>query len=143
MRLLTASASDLSGRRLTTQRRIWPPAHPAQLRLLLASVVVILGSFLPWVVTGFGTYRGIAGPGLWTFYAGVFGIAGALIPMRRLAVLHGAALTLAALFLPMWQVQRIVTPIGYEGWTPGFGLGVVVLAGLVGGSATLSIWRDR
>lgn len=143
MRLLSAPASDLSGRRVMTQRRAWPPAHPAQLRLLLASSVVIIGSFLPWVVTGFGTYRGIAGPGLWTFYAGIFGIAGALIPMRRIAVLHGVALTAAALFLPLWQVQRLVTNVGFDGWTPGFGLGIVLIAGVVGGSATMTMWRNR
>lgn len=140
MRLLSAPKMTMQRAATpTTRARTWPPAHRAQLPLLLASFGVIIGSFLPWVVTGFGTYHGVAGAGLWTFYAGIFGVAGGLIPSRRIARVHGVAVTAAAIALPVWQVARLLGAVRTEGWQPGFGLFVVVLGGLVTGVATVSM----
>ncbi len=140
MRLL--NAPNAAGRsavigRAPVRRNRWP-VHRAQIPLLLASVGVIVGSFLPWVVTGFGTYHGVAGPGLWTFYAGIFGVAGGLVPSRVFALVHGVALAAAALALPVWQVQRLITRVGMTGWSPGFGMAIVLVCGAVAAQAT---WR--
>lgn len=90
--------------------------------------MVAVGSFLPWLDTALGQVNGARGAGLWTFYAAMLGLAGALVPIRLLALAQGAVLALAALALPVWQVVHIMGLVGTEGWRPGPGL-VVVFAG--------------
>lgn len=123
-----------------TRRRGWPPAHRAQLPLLLASAAMIIASFMPWVVTGFGTYRGVVGPGLWTFYGGIFGIAGALVPSRRLALGHAIATAAAGIGLPLWQLQRLLAQVGLDGWSPGFGMAVAFIAGVVAARSAVQLY---
>lgn len=90
--------------------------------------MVAVGSFLPWLDTAVGSVSGARGPGLWTFYAAMLGLAGALVPIRSLAVVQGAVLALTAIALPVWQLVHVLGLVGTAGWIPGPGL-VLVLGG--------------
>lgn len=105
---------------------------PAQRLLLLASAGVIIGSFLPWIDTGLGVYRGFAGGGIFTFYAGVLGLAGGLVPSRQLATIQGLVMSLVAIGVPLWQLGRLLSKVGFSGWSPGMGLVLVLGSGLYG-----------
>lgn len=115
--------------------------EPARRRLLLASGMALFGAFLPWVLTGLGTISGARGAGLWVAYAAVLGLAGALVPARRLAAAQGAVLALAAVFLPLWQVVHLLRLVGMAGWLPGPGLVLCFGAGVLAGSASLQLLR--
>jgi hypothetical protein len=118
--------------------RRWPPAGPDQLPLLLASVAVAVGSFLPWVVVGDLELSGWHGGGLWTFYAATLGIAGGLVPSRALAATSALASGLVAAGIGCWQVLHLAARVGFEGWHPGLGLVAVILGGVI---ALRSAWR--
>lgn len=70
------------------------------------------------------------GPGLWTFYASLLALAGALLPPRfRVAALVQAVfVAIVAVAFPVWQVGRVITLVGFGGWAPGPGL-VMTLGG--------------
>jgi Fe2+ transport system protein B len=104
--------------------------------------MVLVGAFLPWVSTGVGNIVGVQGAGLWTMYAAVFGVAGALIPHRRLAGIHAGLLALVATALPLWQVVHLLGRVGLEGWIPGVGLVLTFGGGVVAGFAALSLLRS-
>lgn len=131
----------------TARRRGARLAARAQVRLLGASILVIFGSLLPWVSTPFGNIGGARGAGLWTLYAGVAGIAGALIPSRRLALAHAAVLTVVALALPAWQfihLMRIGADTGsFTVAVPGLGLVLVAAGGGLAAQAAARLYRDR
>ncbi len=116
-------------------------ATAARRLLFFASLGVIVGSFLPWVDTGFGSYAGFAGAGVYTFYAGVLGFAGALVPFHRLAVAQGVLVATVAVALPAWQLLRLVTLVGVSGWTPGMGLVLVLCCGIAAARATAQLVR--
>ena len=99
--------------------------------LLGASVLVGFGSFLTWVATPVGDISGARGPGLWTFYAAVLGLAGAYVPWRRAAFVQGLVLVVAAIGLPVWQLARIIRLVGFGGWLPGPGVVLVVAGGIL------------
>lgn len=115
------------------------PATSGRRLLLFASLGVIVGSFLPWVDTGFGSYAGFAGAGVYTFYAGVLGFAGALVPVHRLAVVQGAVVAAVAVALPVWQLVRLISLVGVSGWTPGMGLVLVLCCGMAAARATAQL----
>lgn len=93
--------------------------------------MVALGSFLPWIDTALGAISGARGAGLWTFYAAMLGLAGALVPMRTLALVQGAVLALVALALPLWQAGHLLSLVGTAGWVPGPGLVLVFGGGVL------------
>lgn len=103
--------------------------------------MVVLGSFMTWFDTGVGAVAGSRGPGLWTFYAAVLGLAGALVPFRRAAAVQGAVLAVVAVALPVWQVARLLSVVGTTGWFPGPGLVLVLGGGVLAGSAAWRLWR--
>lgn len=109
--------------------------------------MVVVGSFLPWLDTAVGTVSGARGAGLWTFYAAMLGLAGALVPVRTLAIVQGAVLSLVALVLPVWQLVHVLNLVGTGGWTPGPGLVLVfgggVLAGVGVGRMLREDWPGR
>lgn len=116
--------------------------HPAQRQLLVAAFGVIVGSFLPWVTVNTGlSYGGFAGAGLYTFYLGVLGIAGGLVPRRRLAVVQGGIVALGAVGLPLWQLLHLISRVGFGGWLPGAGLIMVLASGLLAGLSTWQLIR--
>lgn len=108
---------------------------PGRRQLLGASAMVAVGSFLPWLDTPVGTVLGGRGPGLWTCYAAVLGLAGVMVPIRRLAIIQGALLALVALALPAWQVIHVLDLVGLQGWLPGPGLVLVVGGGVLAAAA--------
>lgn len=123
--------------------RVRTRLHPAQRLLLVAAAGVIVGSFMPWVSLNMGAaFGGFAGAGLYTFYVGVLGIGGGLVPVRALAIGQGLIVGLVAVGLPVWQIVRLLRLVGLSGWFPGTGLIVVLASGCLALLATYRIWRD-
>lgn len=111
---------------------------PGKKPLLGAAVMVMLGSFMPWVDTAVGSVSGARGPGLWTFYAAMLGFAGVMVPLRRVAGAQAAVLGLVSVALPTWQVVHLLGLVGSAGWRPGPGLVLVFGGGVV---ALVAAWR--
>lgn len=129
--------SGLTGRSARTRT----PVHPGRKRLGLAVAMVMFGSFMPWVSTALGNLSGARGPGLWTFYAAMLGLAGALLPLRRLGAVQAAILAVVAVVLPVWQVARILSIVGFGGWMPGPGMVLVLGGGVLAGVASVQLYR--
>lgn len=104
---------------------------PGRRQLLGAVALIAFGSMIPWLMTGLGSISGLRGGGLWTFYAAMLGLAGALVPHRTLALVQGSIMALVALVLPVWQVVHVLTLVGTGGWWPGPGLVLVFTGGVV------------
>lgn len=111
------------------------------MRLLGASLMVLFGSFLPWVYTGAGNVSGIRGAGLWTLYAAFLGIAAAIIRWPRVAAVHAGILAVAATGLPLWQLLHLLSQVGLAGWMPGAGLVLTFGGGVLAGFAAVGLWR--
>jgi hypothetical protein len=114
---------------------------PGSRRLLGAALLTLFGAFLPWVATAAGNVAGVRGAGLWTMYAAVLGIAGAIIRSHTLAAVHAAVLAVVAIALPLWQVLHLAGLVGFSGWAPGPGLVMTVGGGILAGSAAVSLFR--
>ena len=109
---------------------------PERRRLGLAVLMVVIGSFVPWLDTAVGELSGARGPGLWTFYAAMIGFAGVLLPMRRIAGIQAAIMAAACLALPVWQLTRAISLLGLSGgWLPGPGRVLVFGGGVLAGVA--------
>ncbi len=134
-----AGSSDLLSQASAGLRPGW--GHPRQKVLLLVGFGVAVGAFLPWLETPLGTYRGFAGPGEYLFYAGVIGIAAGLVPIRVLAVTQGAVLSVVALAIPLWQVIKLVSTVGFDGWVPGVGMMLILGCGLMAARVTVAMAR--
>ncbi|HZI98133.1 MAG TPA: hypothetical protein VFD41_11490 [Actinomycetales bacterium] len=125
-------------------RRRWPPLGAGQKPLLGASAMVIVGAFLPWLYTNaVGPVSALAGAGVWAFYAGTLGFAGALVPWRAAAVVQAAVMAVAAVGLTLWQLVHLWSLVGFGGWLPGPGLVLVLGGGLLAGSAATRLARGR
>lgn len=115
--------------------------HPGTMVMLGGGVLGVLGSFFPWLMTPMGTLSGMAGAGLWTLSAGMLAIAGALLPFRRVALVHAAVGGLVMAGLVVWQLGRIgQISIATGSWgqlLPGMGLV------MVGGAAVLLLHAAR
>ncbi|MGH3665206.1 MAG: hypothetical protein ACRDU8_03765 [Egibacteraceae bacterium] len=118
--------------------RRWPHA-PGQGRLLVASLIAIVASFLAWLSLPFGNLSGFQGPGQVTFYAGFLGIAGSLVRRPRIALAHAAVVALLLLGIPLLQVMRAGTMLGWRGWLPGVGLLLTLAAGVTACTAALKL----
>ncbi|QWC86690.1 hypothetical protein KLP28_08520 [Nocardioidaceae bacterium] len=110
--------------------------------LMLATVLVALGSFLPWIHTAVGNVPGYAGAGLWTFYVSMLGFAGMFIPWLRVAAGQAAVMGAVALALTTWQLVRLTTLVGFSGWLPGFGLLMVLGGGVAALLAAVRLARS-
>ena len=108
---------------------------PGQMRLLAASAMIIVGAFLPWLYTPVGTITGMRGPGLWTATVGVLALAGALVPVRVLAILQAAAAAVLCVAIPVWQFVHVFSKVGMGGWLPGPGLVLTLAGGVLAGVA--------
>ncbi|GGL32454.1 hypothetical protein GCM10012283_13450 [Phycicoccus endophyticus] len=111
-------------------------------RLLLASGMALVGAFLPWMLTGLGTVSGARGAGLWVAYAAMLGLAGALLPARRVAAVQGGVLAVVAVALPVWQVLHLYALVRFEGWMPGPGLVMSLGAGVLAALGAAQLWRS-
>jgi hypothetical protein len=136
----TRSARQARPAPLTRGRR--QPASPARKRLGLAVVLVILGSFLPWVYTALGSMSGVRGAGLWTFYASMLGLGAVLLPFRRFGAIQAAIMAGVAVALPTWQVVHVLGLVGFGGWMPGPGLVMVFGGGVLAGAAAWQLFRE-
>jgi hypothetical protein len=103
--------------------------------------MVLFGAFLPWIATAAGNVAGVRGAGLWTMYAAVLGIAGAIIRHPRFAAAHATVLAAAAVGLPLWQVLHLAGLVGFSGWMPGPGLVLTLGGGVLAGTAAVSLFR--
>lgn len=103
--------------------------------------MVIIGSFMSWIETPIGDLNGSAGPGLWTFYAAMIGLAGALIPRRIPMAVQGALFGVVSLALPIAQVYRFYDRVGFGGWQPGPGVVLVIGGGVLALVASHRVWR--
>jgi len=115
-------------------------ADPARRQLLIASVMVIIGSFMPWISTSLGSISGIRGPGLWTFYFSMLGIAGVIIPWRRVAAVQALVFAAVAVVLPVWQVVRLYRLVSFDGWMPGPGMVLVFGGGVLAAVAARKLF---
>ncbi len=116
-----------------------------QRRLLLASVALILGGWLPWLYTGVGAISGARGAGLWVFYAGLLALAGALLPPRfaRASLVQAIGVAVVAMVLPLWQVWRMLDLVGLQGWLPGPGLVMSFFGGVLCTLAARDLLAER
>jgi len=119
-----------------------PRRSRASRHLLGAALMILVGAFLPWVATGAGNVAGVRGAGLWTMYAAVLGVAGAIIRSHGLAAIHAGLLALVATALPLWQVVHLLSKVGFAGWMPGAGLVLTFGGGVLAGFAALSLMRS-
>lgn len=121
----------------------WPYAGHGQQTLLWASALITVGAFLPWLMTGFGTFGGMRGAGTWTVFAGVIGLGASLMRSRRLVLLHAIGISTIAIGLPVWQLVHTMRLVGFQGWFPGMGLIMTLGAGVVIANATRELRGDR
>ncbi|MGB3257341.1 MAG: hypothetical protein WBA72_05050 [Ornithinimicrobium sp.] len=114
-----------------------------QRKMLLATPLLFVGGVLPWLYSPVGPISGLRGAGLWVFYVGMLALAGALLPPRfRPASLVQALIVAAvAIILPLWQVGRMVSLVGFAGWAPGPGLVMSFGGGVVCAVAARELWR--
>lgn len=138
---VAAEARDRAGTGSAGRRR-WPPLGRGQGLLLLASLGVMVGSFLPWVDTVGGRFWGMQGAGVWTFYAGALGLAGGLVPRRVLARINGVIAAVVAIGLPAWQVVHLANVCDWRACMPATGLVVVAACGVVVARATYLLGRS-
>lgn len=127
---------------MSTARPRAPRRSRSSLHLLGASLMVLVGAFLPWVYTGAGTVLGIRGAGLWTMYAAILGLAGSMIRARGWAAGHAAVLAVVAVALPVWQLLHLFSKVGFAGWMPGAGLVLTLGGGAVAGVAAVRLYRE-
>lgn len=131
--MMTSNVNADTGVHSASNRRFGRWSHPKQKMLSLLALGVIVGAFLPWLETPIGVYRGFAGPGLYLFYVGIIGLAAGLVPFRLPAIVQGGLLAIVAVALPVWQMAKLISKVGFDGWTPGVGMMMIIGCGLMAG----------
>ncbi len=140
---MATSTPESRGRiNLAASNRPRRPMHPARKRLILGVLLVMIGSFLPWFYVGGVPQSGALGPGLWTFYGSMLGLAGVLLPFHRINGWHAVAMAGLCLFIPAWQLARLLSQVGFSGWMPGPGMVMVVAGGVVAAGCALRLLRE-
>lgn len=125
-----------------TRTRVPRRRSRASRHLFGATLMILVGAFLPWVYTGAGNVIGIRGAGLWTMYAGFLGLAGAIVRAPRVVAVHAAVVAVVATALPLWQVVHLLSKVGLVGWMPGVGLVMTFGGGVLAGVAAVTLWRE-
>jgi hypothetical protein len=126
-----------------TAKPRWPYVGHGQQTLLWASVLITVGAFLPWLMTGVGTFTGMRGAGSWTVFAGVLGVGASLMRNRRLVLVHAVGIAAIAIALPVWQLLHLLRLVGFGGWLPGIGLIMTLGGGIAIARACLELRSDR
>lgn len=132
-----------------TTRARWPFHGAAQVLLLVAALVTVVASFLPWIATPFGQVA-IVGAGpvvrnapLITLYAGFLALPGAAWRSGRIVLVHALVLAVPAVILPLaqlgWALRRL--PGLGSAWVPGPGMVLVAISGAVAAYAAAVLWR--
>ncbi|MCW4352498.1 hypothetical protein ONR57_04180 [Hoyosella sp. YIM 151337] len=119
------------------------PVVQGRRQLAGAVAMVVFGSFLPWISTAVENVSGVRGPGLWTFYVALLGLAGAVLPaaLRRLAGIQAAVMSVVCVMLPVWQLVHVLNLVGTSGWMPGPGLVLVFGGGVLAAVAAARLLR--
>lgn len=115
---------------------------PGQRRLLAASVMMLVGAFLPWVYTAFGTASGMLGGGQWTATVALLALAGALVPIRSLAIGQAVIASGVCLVFPVWQCLYMFGLVGTGGWMPGPGVVLTFAGGVLAANAGWQLYRQ-
>ncbi|MBW3606431.1 MAG: hypothetical protein KY460_16300 [Actinobacteria bacterium] len=126
-------------------RRRWPYLGRPQGLLLVAALVTMIASFLPWLDTALGSTNGAAVGGLYTFYAGLVAVPGAILRRRRVVIVHALVLAMVGIGVPTW---RLLWALGRlpglgQAWLPGVGLMLVLISGGVAGWVVVSLVRTQ
>lgn len=124
---------------VSSDRPRWPYAGHGQQMLLWASALITIGAFLPWLMTGVGTFTGMRGSGSWTVFAGVIGLGASMMRNRRLVLIHAVGIAVVAITLPVWQLVHLIRLVGFQGWMPGIGLLMTLGGGVVIARASLKL----
>ena len=138
-----ASPAATTGTPAVADAPRWPYAGHGQQTLLWASVLITVGAFLPWLMTGVGTFTGMRGAGSWTVFAGVIGLGVSLVRSRRVVLAHAIGIAAIAIVLPGWQLIHTIGLVGFRGWLPGIGLIMTLGGGIVIAGAAREIHADR
>ena len=117
--------------------------EPGRKRLLWASLMALVGGFMPWLMTEVGNVNGYRGAGLWVAYAAMLGLAGAILPWRRVAAVQGLILAAVAVALPLWQFVHVVSLVGFAGWMPGPGLVMCLGGGVLAAVGSRQLWQQQ
>ncbi|TIC89366.1 hypothetical protein E8D34_00770 [Nocardioides sp. GY 10113] len=104
--------------------------------------MVMIGSFLPWLYVGGAPKSGALGPGLWTFYGAMLGLAGVLLPFRKVGAVHAGLMAAIALVVPAWQLVHVLSLVGTGGWMPGPGLVMVAGGGVLALGCAARLLRE-
>jgi hypothetical protein len=112
-----------------------------KLLLVLAGFITIVGSFLPWFDTAFGSTNGIVVGGLTTFYAGLLAVPGVMWRRRAIVALHALLLAVAGIGVAGWRLLTAFQqlPAFGQAWLPGPGLILVLVSGGVAAYAFLQL----
>lgn len=130
-------------------RTRWPYQGAPQVVLLIAGLITMAASFLPWISTPFGAI-GVTGAGVIvanastiTLYAGFVATPGAVWRSARVVMVHALVLAVPAVALPLlhlgWALRRL-PGIG-AGWVPGPGLVLVLTSGIAASYVAAVLWR--
>jgi hypothetical protein len=118
-------------------------SHPRQKLLLLLALGAAVGTFMPWLETVVGTYRGFAGPGEELFYLSFLALGAGLVPVRWLATAQAALFAAGTMFFPLWQVQHMYSLVRFDGWFPGVGMIMIFGSGLIAAYIAYSFVADE
>lgn len=116
---------------------------PGQGRLLGAAGLLVVGAFMPWLMTGVGMISGLVGAGVWTFYASMLALAGGLVPHRGLAAAQGVVVGVVVVGIGVWQLVHTVQLLGTSGWSPGPGLVLTIGGGGLALAGGLQLLQGR
>lgn len=105
---------------------------PGQGKLIVASLLIMAGAFIPWLQTGAGTfYHPLY---LWVFVVGVLGFSAGLAPWQTLAMWQAYATGVLTFFLIAWyllELTTLVSRVGFSGWMIGVGLVLTSAGGVL------------
>lgn len=135
--------ADSAQRRGASARPRWPYLGRPQILLLVAALVTMVASFLPWLDTALGSTNGAVVGGLYTFYAGLVALPGALLRRRRVVTGHALVLAVVGIALPAWRLLwalRRLPGLG-QAWFPGSGLLLVLISGAVAAFVATTLLR--
>ncbi len=137
--------ADRAQRDAATGRARWPYLGRPQVLLLVAGLITMVASFLPWLDTAFGSTNGAAVGGLTTFCAGLIAVPGAILRRRLVVVGHALVLAIIGIAVPAWRLVWALDrlPALGQAWLPGSGLLLVLISGGVAAYAAAALLRAR